>query len=133
VILTLLEEEWTPVRDTAWVWAFKINFLNGTADQVILESVSVRPNIGEITHSQILWEVTSIIAAEQARKANIYFDGLFTEPITLAPRISESRWFIGGAYATIPDGGRPQCTCHVRDTWDNTYELEIPARPRQDV
>jgi hypothetical protein len=55
------------------------------------------------------------------------FDKAMKE-IAVPPLGHVTRWYIHTSYIPLPDGGRPRCTFGMKDTLENEYKLDIPAR-----
>jgi hypothetical protein len=75
-----------------------------------------------------VWE--SVDAATKRLKeehASELFDGEMTVP----PLGTITRWMVHTSYLPLPDGGRPRCTFGMKDTLDNQYKFDIPARAAQ--
>jgi len=97
--------------------------------QVSSRRYQLRSEPGETRRAPIPAEVRDAVSDLKEKLTAGHNSELSTDEITVPPGTSIMRWHIDTAYAPFPEGGRPHCTFQAKDTLDNTYELDIPARP----
>jgi hypothetical protein len=127
--LRLGDENWRSFYNAVWVFGLAVTVTNLTGKPIILAHYQLLSEPSETQRPPIAAEVRDAVSDWQARLAGEHNSELFTEEITVPPGASITRWHIDTAYVPLPQGGRPHCIFQLRDTLDNTYELDIPARP----
>ena len=129
--LTLVDESWRLYYSAVWVFGLAIRVTNLTDKPVILTQYWVAPESGAGPRPPLdpkVWEcVNAALKQLKADHESELFDKEMKE-ITVPPLGSITRWYIHTSYLPLPDGGRPLCKFGMRDTLDNQYRLEIPAR-----
>ena len=130
--LTLIDESWRLVYQTIWVFGLAIRVTNLTEKPVILTQYWVAPDSGTWPRPPLdpkVWESVNALQKQlNEEHESELFDKAMKE-ITVPPLGHVTRWYIHTSYIPLPDGGRPCCTFGMKDTLDNQYRLEIPARP----
>ena len=129
--LTLVDESWRLVYSAIWVFGLAIRVTNLTEKPVILTQYWVSPHSGACPRPPLDPKVWQSVNALQKQLKSDHESELFDEEmkeITVPPLGSVTRWYIHTSYIPLPDGGRPRCTFGMKDTLDNLYKLEIPAR-----
>jgi hypothetical protein len=127
--LRLADENWRLSYNAVWVFGLAVSITNLTGKSIILAHYQLRSEPGETQRPQLAEKVRDAVNDLTAKLTAEHNSELFTDEIIVPPGMSIIRWHINTAYVPIPEGGRPQCTFQVKDTLDNTYELDIPARP----
>lgn len=127
--LRLADENWRLFYSSVWVFGLAVSVTNLTGKPIILAHYQLRGAPGETQRPPLAEEVRDAVNDSTARLIAEHNSELFTDEITVPPGMTIIRWHIDTAYAPLPEGGRPHCTFLVKDTLDNTYELDIPARP----
>jgi membrane protein implicated in regulation of membrane protease activity len=120
--IKLQDENWDLWHGKCWIVALKIRITNTTTDRAVrLKRFTLQSEIALGAQAKGVFQ-------ELHRRSYIYSPSL--TPMDLRPDDSITGWFIRAA-ALPAQGGRPRCTFIVTDTLDDTYELDIPARPQK--
>jgi hypothetical protein len=127
--LDLADENWRMFYNTVWVFGLAVLVTNLTGKPIILAHYKLSGEPDETQRPPLAEEVRDAVDNARARLIAEHNSELFTGEITVPPGMSVIRWHIDTAYVPLPEGGRPHCTFLVKDTLDNSYELDIPARP----
>jgi hypothetical protein len=129
--LRLVDESWRLVYGVIWVFGLAIRVTNLTEKPVILTQYWVSPHSGAGPRPPLdpkVWEsVNASLKQLKTDHESELFDKEMKE-ITVPPLGSITRWYVHTSYIPLPDGGRPRCTFGMKDTLDNQYRLEVPAR-----
>ena len=127
--LRLADENWRLAYNAVWVFGLAVSVTNLTGNPIILVHYQLRSESGETQRPPLAEEVRAAVSDSKAKLTAEHNSELFTGEIMVPPGTSMTRWHIDTAYVPSPEGGRPHCTFQLKDTLDNIYELDIPARP----
>lgn len=127
--LRLDDEDWRPSYRAVWALGLKVTVTNVTGKPIILVDYQLRNESSETQRPPLASEVWNSVNDSKSRLMSEHKSELFGGEITVPPGGSVTRWHIDTAYVPLPEGGRPHCTFQITDILDNTYELNIPARP----
>ncbi len=126
--LTLVDETWRLIYDAIWVFSLAIRVTNLTEKPVMLTQYYLQPHSGTGPRPPLDPKVWDSVNTLLKRLRTNHRSELFTGEITVPPLGSVTRWYVHTSYIPLPDGGRPHCTFGMKDTLDNEYRLDIPAR-----
>lgn len=127
--LRLDDEDWRPSYRAVWALGLKVTVTNITGKPIIIVDRQLRSERGETQRPPLAPEVWNSVNDSKSRLTSEHNSELFADEITVPPGGSVTRWHIDTAYVPLLEGGRPHCTFQIKDILDNTYELDIPARP----
>jgi hypothetical protein len=127
--LRLVDEDWQLSYRAVWAFGLAVCVTNTTDRPVVLANYHVRSEPGETQHPPFAQEVWDAVNHSASHLTSEHQAELFAGDITVPPHGSVTRWYVDTAYVPLPEKGRPHCTFLITDTLDNSYELDIPARP----
>ena len=116
---------------TLWSFGIPVRVTNITEEPITLAHYRVLNGPGATQRPQLTQGIQGAVDAWVATLSAEHNSELFAGEIVVPPGASITRWFIGSAYAPLPDGGRPALTLQFEDVSNDTYERDIPARPRR--
>lgn len=122
---------WCLFADTIWGFGISVRVTNITEEPIVLAHYRLLNGLGAAASSQLADDVQGTVDTWLAALSAEHGAELFVGEIVVPPGESITRWFIGSAYAPLPDGGRPALTLQFEDVSNDTYERDIPARPRR--
>ena len=127
--LRLDDEDWRLSYRAVWALGLMVTVTNVTGRPIILVAYRLRSEPGETQRPPLAQEVWDSVSAMTSILTSEHESELFADEITVPPGGSVTRWHIDTAYVPLPEGGRPHCIFQIKDSLDNAYELNIPARP----
>lgn len=128
--MKLEDEEWELWQSFIWIAALKIRISNASMDKRVirLRQFSVESDLGYYKPPKPTKEQATAVFQETIKRGETYTAHI--RMMDLEPRDSMSGWYVTWV-SLSEDGGRPRCRFVVTDAAGDTYELVIPARPRQ--
>jgi hypothetical protein len=121
--------DWRLFDDTVWAFGISVRVTNITDDPITLARYGLLSGLDVTRRPPLDQEVQDAVGNWLAKLSSAHESELFAGEIIVPPGESITRWFVNSAYAPLPDGGRPALTLQIKDVLNNTYELDIPARP----
>ena len=122
---------WRLFAGTLLSFGIPVRVTNITEEPITLAHYRVLNGPGATQRPQLTQGIQGAVDAWVATLSAEHNSELFAGEIVVPPGASITRWFIGSAYAPLPDGGRPALTLQFEDVSNDTYERDIPARPRR--
>jgi hypothetical protein len=122
---------WRLFAGTVWGFGIPVRVTNITEEPITLAHYRLLNGSGAAHRPQLAHDIQGAVDTWIAKLPTEHDSGLFAGEIIVPPGASITRWFIGSAYAPLPDGGRPALTLQFEDVSNDTYERDIPARPRR--
>jgi hypothetical protein len=120
---------WRLFAGTLWSFGIPVRVTNITEEPITLAHYRLLNGPGATQRPQLTQGIQGAVNAWVATLSAEHNSELFAGEIVVPPGASITRWFIGSAYAPLPDGGRPALTLQFEDVSNDTYERDIPARP----
>jgi hypothetical protein len=122
---------WYLFADTIWGFGIPIRVTNISEEPIVLVRYRLLNGQGSTQRPRLADDAQDAVDTWIAALSAEHSLELFAGEIVVPPGGSITRWFIGSAYASLPDGGRPALALQFEDISNDTYERDIPARPRQ--
>jgi hypothetical protein len=126
--LKLVDESWQLLYDAVWVFGLAVRVTNLTDEPVILTRYYVKAHIVDVPEPPYETRLWNRVIAIRRKLKSDHRSELFAGEITLPPLGSITRWHVDTTFIPLPNGGRPRLTFGMKDTLDNQYRLEVPAR-----
>lgn len=120
---------WHLFAGTIWGFGIPVRVTNITEEPIVLAHYRLLNGLSTVERPQPAGDVQGTVDTWLAALSAEHGAELFAGEIVVPPGASITRWFIGSAYAPLPDGGRPALTLQFEDISNDTYERDIPARP----
>ena len=122
--VTLEQEKWGHWRQCLGIAELRFRITNVSGQQIRLARFELVSQLGNGSDKAQPWA----LSRELQRRRDAH--RVCLRPMDLDEGDSVSGWWVQGLY--LPPGvGRPRCKFTITDGIDDTYELEIPARPPQ--
>jgi hypothetical protein len=128
-LLLILGSEKSRIFDNAiWAVGLALHIINQTGDPITIAQGKVLNGSHVTQHPLLTEECQRDLSSWIAALSSDHESELFAGETTVPPHGSVTRWFINSAYASPQNGGRPRLIVQIKDTLNNTYELNVPAR-----
>jgi hypothetical protein len=126
--LVVADESWKLLYNAVWAFGVAIRVTNLTEKPITLTHYYLQPLSGEGPRPPLAPQVWDAVNASTKRLKEEHASELFNGEITVPPLSTITRWMVHTSYLPLPGGGRPRCTFGMKDTLDNQYKFDIPAR-----
>jgi hypothetical protein len=122
---------WRPFAGTAWGFGIPVRVINITEESITLVRYRLLNGSEAPQRSSLAYDLQAEIDTWLANLLAEHNSELFAGEIVVPPCASITRWFIGWAPAPLPNDGRPALTMQFEDVFTDTYNVNIPGRPRR--
>jgi hypothetical protein len=126
--LAVADESWRLIYSAVWAFGIAVRITNLTEKPIILTQYYMQPHSGAGPRPPLDPKVWDTVNATTKRLKEEHASELFDGEIAVPPLGSVTRWYVHTSWIPLPDGGRPRCTFGMKDTLDNQYRFDIPAR-----
>lgn len=135
--MVLIDEDWSLVEETIWVFAIAVQVENRTDKAILITDFSFT-NLDDGDRNTPLYQRFQDIWPEVRRETEYLFEahlndghsGIFESNIVFSPNRPEALWYVGEALPP-EGGGRPRFTFTIKDSLGNSYDMDIDRRPAQ--
>jgi hypothetical protein len=127
LLLDLGREDWHPFDDV-WGFGLAVHIFNRTGDPITIVQCDFLDGSNARQHPPLAEKSRLAVSDWITRISSDHSSELLAGEITVPPHESVTRWLVSSAYA-LRNGGRPHLTIRIKDTLNNTYELNVLARP----